>query len=161
MQRLAAFLFLLLVASAFGAIHKVPVEEPIASISIPDQWQTKQLGEGIEATSPDRAVRLIAIPPENGKVAEGMGEVMRYIRNTGGIVVKPESMKNEPGKLNGLEVRNVSWQGKDKNGDINIRFTIFSFATHKQLLVAYWGSPKGEQKYESVLKKMLKSIAEV
>ena len=87
-----------------------------------------------------------------------MGEVMRYIRNTGGIVVRPESIKNEPGKLKEMDIRNVSWQGKDKNGDISIRFTIVWLAEAKQLLVACWGSPKAEQKYESTLKQMLQSV---
>jgi hypothetical protein len=159
MQKFAAFVVLSLVVTGFSATHKVPQDEPIATISIPDKWLTKALGEGVEATSPDGALRLIAIPPEGKKVAEGIGELMRYIRNTDGIVVKPESIKNEPGTLNGVDIRNVSWQGKDrKGGDVNIRFTIVSFANSKQLLVACWGPPKTEKKYEPVVKKMLLSI---
>ena len=53
---------------------------------------------------------------------------MRYIRGTGGIVVKPDSIKNEPGKLNDMEVRHLSWDAKDKNGDVKIQFTIVSLA---------------------------------
>ena len=159
MQRFTTVLFLSLVGSVFGATHKVPNDEPIATISIPDKWQTKELGEGIETTSPDGGLHLIAIPPERNKVAEGIGELMRYIRNTGRIVVKPESVKNQTGTTNGLETRNVSWQGTDKDGgEVNIRYTIVSFDNTKSLIIVRWGPPKAEQKYETAVKKMLRSL---
>jgi len=157
-RRLLLWLFLAGIAPALAGLHKIPEEHPIAAISIPDKWQTKELGEGVEAVSPDGALHLIAIPPERNKTSEAMGEVMRYIRNTRGIVVRPESIKNEPGKLKEMDIRNVSWQGKDKNGDISIRFTVVWLAQAKQLLVACWGPPKAERKYESTLKQVLQSI---
>ena len=151
----------LLATQAFSATHKVPEEEPLVTIEIPDEWQTKEVGESLQATAPDDPVHVLVVPPERNKLAEAMGEAMRYIRNTGSIVVKADSVKSEPGKLNDMDVRRLSWQGKDKNGDIKIQFTFVSLAPRKSVLVAVWGSPNAEEKHEAKLKKILQSIKRV
>ena len=148
----------LLATPAFSATHKLPNDEPYVTIEFPDEWQTKEIGESIMATAPGEPIHVLIVPPERNKVAEAMGEAMRYIRNTGGIVVKAESLKKEPGKLNDMEVQQFSWEGKDKNGDVKIQFTIVSLAQRKSVLVACWGPPKAEQKHEAELKKILQSI---
>jgi len=158
MQRFAAFLFLLLAASAAAATHKVPSDEPMATVEIPDKWKIKQSGEVIDASSQDGKLHFLVTPVEQKKVAETMGEAMRYIRGTGGIVVRPESRKNEAGNINGIDVQHASWQGKDKSGEVEIQFTLFSLSNDKRLLAACWGSPAAKKKYQADLKKMLESI---
>lgn len=158
MQKFAAFLCLWLVASAVAATYKVPKDEPIATVAIPNKWQIKELGEAIDARSSDGTLHFLVTPVEQKKVAETMGEAMRYIRGTGGIVVRPESMKKEAGNISGIDVQHVTWLGKDKSGDVKIRFTVFSLSNDKRLLAAYWGSPAAEKKYQAALKKMLESI---
>jgi hypothetical protein len=155
---LDAFLCAGLAGSAFSATYNVPRDEPIATVRIPEKWQTKEYEERIEATSPDRAVCVLVMPPEGRKIAESMGEVMRYIRGRDGITVKAETLKREQGKLNDMEVRNFSWLGKDEKSDIKIRFTIVSLPDKKTLLVAYWASPEAEKKHQTELTKMLQSI---
>jgi hypothetical protein len=161
MWKFSAFLCGVLVATAFSATHKVPADDPIATIQIPDKWQSKEVGEGVEATSPDGAVRFLVMPVEANKIAESMGEAMRYLRNRDGITVKSDSVKHEQGKLSGMETSNVSWQGKDMKGDVKIRFTVVSIAEKQPLLVAYWGSPEAEKKHEAELNKILESIKKV
>lgn len=158
MRKFAAFLCLVLVTPALSATHKVPADDPIATIQIPHKWQTKEVGESIEATSPDGAVCVLVILPESNKVSEAMGQAMRYLRGKGGITVKSDSVKHEQGKLNGMETTKVSWDGKDMKGDVKIRFTIVSIGENKPLLVAYWGSPESEKKHEAALNKILRSI---
>ena len=148
----------LLATPAFSATHKLPEDEPIVAIEIPDEWQTKEVGESLLATAPGDSFHVLIVPPEGSKIAETMGEAMRYIRNTGGIVVRADSIKKEPGKLNDMDVRHVSWDAKDKNGDVKIQFTIVSLAEKKSVLLACWGSPAAEQKHEAALKKLLQSI---
>jgi hypothetical protein len=159
MLKFAISVCALLGTPIFSATHKVPEDEPIVTIEVPDEWQTKKVGESVQATAPGGdPIHVLIVPPEGSKIAETMGEAMRYIRNTGGIVVKPDSIKTESGKLNGMELRHISWEGKDKNGDVKIEFTIVSLAERKSVLVACWGPRKAEQKYEADLKKILQSI---
>src|ERR1700704_1319175 len=102
MLKVAISICVLLTTPAFSATHQVPEEEPIVTIEIPDEWQTKEIGESVQATAPGDPVHVLVVPPEGSKIAEAMGEAMRYIRGTGGIVVRADSIKNEPGKLNGM-----------------------------------------------------------
>ena len=97
MRRLVldAFLCAGLVGSAFSATYNVPRGETIATIRIPEKWQTKEYEERVETISPDRAFSFLVIRPEGNKIAETMGEAMRYIRNRGGITVKSETLKRE------------------------------------------------------------------
>jgi hypothetical protein len=155
---LQVWFFAGLFASALAGTYKVPPDEPLAALQIPDKWQTREQGEMIETVSPDGAWRLLVTRPEPNKIAESMGEVMRYIRNTGGITVKAESLKRERRKLNGMDARCISWEAKDKNGDVEISFNVVSIAENKPLLVALWGSPAAEKKYRTESNKILKSI---
>jgi len=95
MRKFAAFLCVALVTPALSATHKVPADDPIATIQIPDKWQSKELGEGVEATSPDGAVCFLVVPAEANKVAESMGEAMRYLRSKSGITVKSDSIQHD------------------------------------------------------------------
>jgi hypothetical protein len=158
MQKFAAILCAALVTPSFATTHKVPPDEPIATVQIPENWRTKPLGENVEASSPDGGVSFLVTPVERKKVAESMGEVMRYLRNRDGITVSADSIKNEQGKLNGIETKTVSWQGKNKKGDVEIRFIILSLAENETLIAAYWGSPEAAKKHQAELNEMLRSI---
>jgi hypothetical protein len=71
-----------LFASALAGTYKVPRDEPLAALQIPDRWQTKEHGEMIETMSPDGRWRFLVTQPEPSKITESMGEVMRYLRQS-------------------------------------------------------------------------------
>ena len=150
-----------LVAPAFGGKHKVPPDEPIVTVEVPDKWKTTERGEHIEAISPDSAVSILVMPAEAKKINEAMGEAMRYLRNKGGITVRSNSMKREDGQLNGMDVKNVSWLGKNEKGDVKINFKIMSVPEGKPVIVVYWASPDAEKKHQKELNKMLQSITRI
>jgi hypothetical protein len=147
-----------IVCPAWSATFKVPAAEPIATVTLPEKWKSTELGENVKSVSPDGAIQILVISPERAKVAEAMGEAMRYLRGTGGITVTAESMKKDKGKLSEMDVQHVTWQAKDKNGEIKIRFSVISIAEKKPLLVAYWGSPAAEKKHRADIDKILRSI---
>src|SRR3989442_12455645 len=108
MPRFVALLFLALAAPAFSATHKIPADEPMATIVIPDKWTTKAHGEFVETTSPDGALNFLVMPAERHKILESVAEAMRYLRGKSGIIVRDDSRKDEQETLNGMEVRNIS-----------------------------------------------------
>jgi aminoglycoside phosphotransferase len=144
--------------SVLAAAYKVPPDEPLAVLQVPDEWQTKKHGELFEITSPDGTMHFLVVRPEPNKISESMGEVMRYIRNAGGIIVKADSLKREAEELNDMHVRRVSWMGKDQNGEVRITFNAISIAQNELLLTASWGSPAAEKKYRAQLHNIFKSI---
>jgi hypothetical protein len=156
-----AFLCVGLLTAALAGTHKVPPDEPIVTVQVPDKWRTTEHGEHIEAISPDGTVSFLVMPAEAKKINEAMGEAMRYLRNKGGITVKGESMKREEGQLNGMDVKHVSWQGKNQKGDVKISFKIMSVPEGNPVIVVYWASPDAEKKHQKELNKMLQSITRI
>ena len=147
-----------LLASAFAGTYKVPRDEPLATVQIPQRWQTKEQDELLETASPDGSLRFLIVRPEANKITESMAEVMRYIRNNGDIKVKAESLKRESGELNGMRVRHLSWEGQNKNGEVKIRFSVISITEKRFLLAVFWGSPTAQMKYHAELNRILKGI---
>jgi DNA polymerase I-like protein with 3'-5' exonuclease and polymerase domains len=150
-----------LVAPTFAGTHKVPPDEPIVTVQVPDKWKTTERGEHIEAVSPDGAVSFLVMTAEAKKINEAMGEAMRYLRNKGGITVRADSVKHETGQLNGMDVKNISWQGKNQKGDVTINFKIMSVPEGKPVIVAYWASLEAEKKHQKELNKMMQSITRI
>ena len=158
MRKFAALLLVALVSSAAAATYKVPPAEPIATVGIPEKWQSKARGEIVEATAPDRTISIRVVPIERSKIGESMNEAMRFLRGRDGIVVQADSRKDESIKLNGMEARNFIWQGKDKKGEVKIKFTIVVLAPREKLLVASWGSPEANKNHATDLEAILQSI---
>jgi tRNA U34 2-thiouridine synthase MnmA/TrmU len=150
-----------LLAPVFAGTHKVPPGEPIVTVEVPDKWKTTERGEHIEAISPDGAVSFLVMPAEAKKINEAMGEAMRYLRNKDAITVRADSMQREAGQLNGMDVKNVSWLGKNQKGDVKINFKIMSIPEGKPVIVVYWASPDAEKKHQKELNKMLQSITRI
>jgi predicted ATP-grasp superfamily ATP-dependent carboligase len=67
-------------------------------------------------------------------------------------------MKQEEGKLSGLEAVDISWDGKDEDGAAKISLTVIEMSGNKGLLLIYWASPDGEKKHLEELHKIAQSI---
>ena len=152
---------LIAVASGLANTRKVPPEEPFATIRIPDDWQIKEHPEIIEATPPDKTVCLLIAAVERNKAAETIGETMQYLRNRDRIVMKSESRHDEEGRINAIPAHFVSWQGKNKDGDMELKFTIVTLGKSQSLVAAYDGSLSALEKHHSELDEILKSIAKI
>ena len=157
-----AWISLAMLASGLADTHKIPPDEPMATIWMPDKWQIQQRGDSIEASPPDASILFLVAPVEHNKVAEALGEAMRFFRNRDeGFFMKQESRHDENGKVNGKEAHFVSWQGKNRKGQIETKFVIVFLAPNKSLIAAYDGSPDASKKYQRDLDKMIQSISNV
>ena len=61
------------------------------------------------------------------------------------------------GKSNGKDGVDITWSGKDKEGDAIISLTILAVTPNKVLLVTYWGSPAGTKNKAKELGDILNS----
>jgi hypothetical protein len=158
MQKYALLFFLLLTGLISARTYSVPQDEPIATVQIPANWQTQQHGEYIDATMPDDAGHVLVLPVEGMKVADSMGEAMRYIRRTGTIRVKADSEKKGTANFKGRELQIVSWEATDNNRAIKIRCHIIPGSGRKRLLVFFWGSAEAEKKYRRELNNIFETL---
>lgn len=155
-----ALTLVFLTAFAFSAVagtHKLPEEETIATITIPDSWKTDEIDDGIEATSEDGEVYLAIETTDADNVKEAMEEAFQYLKSKG-VTVNADSAKQEEGKLGEMDVVDISWDGKDEEGAAKISLTVVSVTKSDGLLLIYWASPEGEKKHQEALTAIAKSI---
>src|ERR1700681_3002842 len=77
--------FTLAVLVTAGTVS-VPQGDPIATVRLPPEWKADEHSEFVEAVAPDGATHLILLGVEGKKVAESVGEALRYIRGTDPIL---------------------------------------------------------------------------
>ena len=147
-----------LVRLVCAGTYPVPHDEPVVSIKIPEKWKVTEHEEFVEGTTPDGTMHVLALAVEGTKVAESLGEGVRYIRNTGAIVIKADSAKHETPTLKGKPVRSVSWDAHDQKGEIKLRCHVISGKNDKPALLFFWGSVDAEKKYHREVSQILETI---
>jgi hypothetical protein len=111
-----------LLASTWAGDFKLPDDNPVASFTIPASWKPSEYEDGVEAVSDDESV-YIAIEAADlsstSVIEEAMKESISYLKKKG-VEVDQSTAKQTQGKLNGMDGVDVSWRGKDSEGDCNI-----------------------------------------
>ena len=154
-----AFLFCLGLAGGAGAgTYPVPQDEPVVSVKIPEKWKVQEHDEFIEGTTPDGTMHVLALAVEGTKVAESLGEGVRYIRNSGGVVINADSARHETTTLKGKPVKRLSWDAHDQKGEIKLHCHVISGKNDKPALLFFWGSLEAEKKYDRELGQILETI---
>ena len=154
---LAVLLYAAVTLPLVAGTHKVPSEDPVATVTIPDEWKTDNVEGGIEATSNDGEVYLAIEETDSDSIKESLDEAVKYLKSKG-VTVTESSMKQEEGKLGEMDVVDISWNGKDEDGPAKISLTIVAVTKTRGLLVIYWASPTGEKKHAQALAGIAKSI---
>jgi hypothetical protein len=154
---LALLFALALLSPSFAKTFKVPEEESFASITIPDDWKSKEIDSGVESQSADNEVYFAVETTDAKGMDKSIEEAVQYLHEQG-VTVDEKSMKQSEGKINGMDGVDVTWNGKDKEGDAIISLTILAAKKDKVLLITYWASPDGTKKHSKELEAILKSI---
>ena len=143
---------------ALADTFPVPAENPVATVSIPDKWESSPYDGGIESTSPDGAiyVALEMVAAKDVKTATEEG-VEWFAKQ--GVEIDPGSLKTKETKINGLDAFDMQFTGKDKDGAAEISLTLVATnAEGKFLMLYFWGSDAGERANASDLKAIGASI---
>lgn len=154
---LAVLFALAVLTPALAKTYKLPDEESFASITIPDDWKSKEIDSGVEAQSSDDEVYFYVEATDAKGMDKSIVEAVEYLSEQG-VTVDDKSMKQSEGKINGMDGIDVTWSGKDKEGDAIISLTVLAASKDKVLLIAYWGSPDGTKKHDKELGAILNSI---
>jgi len=154
---LALLVALALVTPSFAKTFKIPDEGSFASITIPDDWKSKEIDSGVESQSADDEVYFAVEATDAKGMEKSIEEAVQYLHEQG-VTVDEKSMKQSEGKINGMEGIDVIWNGKDKEGAAIISLTILAANKDKVLLITYWASPEGTKKHDKELGAILKSV---
>ena len=156
--KLTTVLSLVLVSSISARTYRIPEDEPVARIAVPNGWKTAQHEEFLESTPRNGTCHLLVLAVEGRKPAETMLEAMRYIRRNGTVKVDAQSEKREEMKIGATPIRTFTWDATEKNQPIRIRCHLFSELNGKRLLVVFWSPLEGEKKYQRDLNQILESV---
>lgn len=152
-----ALLSLALCAPAFAGTYKLPDKKPVVSVTLPDSWKTDEIDNGVESVSDDEEVYMAIESTSEKNVQKAMEESIQYLKKKG-VVVEQDTMKQETMKMNDMDVVDISWDGKDEDGECKISLTVVGVSDTQGLLLTYWASPEGEKKHQSELNDIAKSI---
>jgi len=147
-------------APCFGhaATFPIPDENPVATVSLPEKWESNPYEGGIESTSPDGAI-YVALEMVTAKDVKSATEQGIEFFAKQGVMIDPGSLKTKDTKINSLDAFDMQFTGKDKDGAANISLTLVATnAEGKFLMLYFWGSDAGVVANIDDLKKISDSI---
>jgi hypothetical protein len=158
---LIAVLATLLAVPALAETHKIPEENPLVTVVVPDKgWNVTKIARGIELGDEDDEVYLSIEGIDGNNAAETGAAAVVYL-NRQGVVLDQSTKKEQEGKLGEFTMNDIGWKGKDKDGDVLVHITIVTITPQRGILFTYWASPKGDKQHDAAFTAMVKSIKKV
>jgi hypothetical protein len=149
---------LLIAGPVFAKTMKLPNDEfAFASISIPDNWEPEEINNGVAGESPDKAVYLaaVAVGSEKGMDAE-LDDTFAFLKEHN-VELDKSTKKENKFKLNGAEVEELIYHGKDEDGPTSVSIS-FVPIKDKVVVLTYWVTTAKEEKHVEEVGKILKSL---
>ena len=157
----AALVAMLLLGPMAGAAlaksFKLPEKNPAATMSIPDSWKPVEIDDGIQATSPDGSVYMSIEVGDVGNIDDLIENTFAYLKKNK-VRIDDSTKKDSTTTVNGVEIRDFRWTGRDKDGPTEVGISFIPVAQEKVLLLTYWASPAGSKKYSDAIISILSSI---
>jgi len=138
---------------------KLAGNKPVATVTLPDSWKPDEYDWGVEAQSPDDEI-YVAVEMATVKGLEKAAEQAMQFFKKQGVTLKGDPVQSEH-KLNGMDVVDLSWKGRDKDGEADISLSFVVVSETRVLLLYYWGSPGASAKYRDTLSGILNSIKRI
>ena len=157
---LVAMLAAAVPALAFAKTVKIPDDNTVAIVTIPDAWTINEMDQGVEATSPDSGVYLAVEVTASKDVGQSTADAIKWLEGRG-VSIDAASMKQKDTTINGMEAVGLSFEGKDKDGPTRVSVMLIAASTDRLLLVTYWASPAGERANQAALRAIAASIKSV
>ncbi len=143
---------------AFAKTLKLPNEEfPVASISFPDDWEPEEVNNGVEGQSPDSAVYLAAVAVGNEKRMDAeLDDTFAFLKEHK-VDLDASTKKENKFKLNGVEVNELLFEGKDEDGPTAVSIA-FVPMKDKVVVLTYWVTTEKEDKHQEEVGKIVQSL---
>ncbi len=137
--------------------YTIPDPNPVAVITIPDDWEATEIAKGVEAQSDDDAVYVAIEVTELKDAAQAISEAVIWLKSKD-VVIDESTQVKEPFSVNGLDGVQVKWNGKDEDGPTHVSLTLLQVTDTKGLILTYWASPAGEKDNLPALVAMINSL---
>lgn len=154
---LAAACLALFPFSASAKTYSIPDPNPVAVITLPDDWESSEIDKGVQSTSEDETVYVSVEVTELKDAAKSIADAVAWLKEKK-VVIDPATVAKKPFAINGLDGVQVTWTGTDEDGPANISLTLLGVTETKGLVLTYWASPKGEKDNIAALSGIIESL---
>lgn len=148
---------LLLPGALCAKTYSVPDPNPIAVVTLPDDWDTLEIDGGLESTSKDESVYIAVEVTELKDASKTIAETVKWMQRKN-IVVDEKSMEQSPININGLDGYGVKWNAKDDDGPTRVALTLLQVTDTKGLVLTFWAAPAAQEKYAKALSSIRDSL---
>jgi hypothetical protein len=134
---------------------------PVFAITLPDDWDSKEIDKGVESTSKDEEIYIAAEVVGISKLEDAITQAVAYLISEG-IRIDQATEKRTEGKVGGMDAMFVEYKGVDEDEaatEISIGVIVASPTT--AVIVTYWGTPDGEKANADALKAIVDSIKKI
>jgi hypothetical protein len=151
----------LLAAPVLAETYKIPEQNPIVTVEVPDKgWEVTEIARGIELNDDDDDVFLAIEGIDGSNAKETASAAMAYLVRQG-VIIDPSTKTEKEGKLGDFPLYDLGWKGKDKDGDVLVHLVIITITSQRGVLFTYWANPEGDKKHDAAVGAMVQSIKKV
>ena len=142
---------LLMLAPVFAQAKtwSIPDPNPVAVITIPDDWETKRLKYGVETASEDEDIYM-AIEVTDGKsIEKDMEHAIEWLVSKN-VKIDAGSMKQKVFQLNGMNGIVIEWKATDEDGPTEVALMIVETSDKKAIMITAWGSEEAQKENKEI-----------
>jgi hypothetical protein len=144
-------------ALAIAKSYTIPNPNPVAVITIPDDWETEETMRGLESTSDDEGVYFTVEVTDFETVEKDMTRAIAALVAEG-VVLDLATQKQTEFSINGLKAHMTFWSAKDEDGSTQISITLVLVSDKKALLMTGWGTEEAQKENLEELTAIMNSI---
>lgn len=145
---------------AVAKTYTVPDPNPVAVVTIPDDWAATVLPKGVEALSEDEDVYVAVEVTDLQDVAKAIADAIVWLKSKD-VVLNEATKATQEITVNGLTGVQVKWQAKDADGPTQVSLTVLQATDTKGLVLTYWGTEESAKENAVDLNSIITSLKAV
>ncbi len=146
-----------LTSPLFAKEFKLPKEDAVFSIKLPEKWEITYEDESVDAVSPDGAIEIYAQTDNAETIEDSVKESIDYLTGEG-VKLKPDTEHKVDGEHNGMKMATIGWKGTDKDGDCSVSLIFLQVSEDTTMTLIYWATDDMVKKHEKDINKVLDSM---
>ena len=129
----------------------------MATITFPNDWEPEEINNGVSGQSPDDVVYMsaVAVGSDKGMNSE-LDDTFDMLKEHK-VELDQSTKKENKFKLNGEEVDELIFHGKDEDGPTSVSISLVPIKD-KIVVVTYWVTSSKEEKHQAEVGKIVKSL---
>ena len=137
---------------------KLPdADDPVASITFPNNWDVEEMEGGYGADSEDDHVYISAVAVENETDMNAQIDDVFAMLKEHKVQLDESSKKEQKFKVNGLEATELLFQGKDEDGPCGVSI-VFVPVKNNLVILTYWVTTAEEEKHQKTVGNIINSL---